>query len=123
MAFVLRRYLAMRAKITPLALGGTILAVVSLIKSSSRAQKRRRLLAILSLYLYALEALFPYFNELSTLQSGGFGARGPYGIQKSNALSIMRFHESDRWFRQFFRYGYACMLRSLAIPDHMICQL
>jgi hypothetical protein len=109
-AFVLCYFLAMSAQITPLALGGVIASVVCLIRSSPQSQKRRRLLAILSLYLYVLEALFPYIHELQSLQYGGYGARGPYGIMKSNALKIMRHHDNDRWFRQFFRYVYIFVL-------------
>ena len=100
--FVYTRRLVMPVGITPVALGGIISAVITLIRQPPQTQKTRRLLAVLSLYLYALEALIMSFDEPAS-QYGHYGGWGPYGIQKSNALSIMWIHESDRWFCQFFR--------------------
>lgn len=86
-----------------LALGGVISAVVPLIRVSTRIQKNQRLLALIALYLYVLETLFCRPELFPSSLSERYGARGPYGILKSNALIIMKDHESDRWFRQFFR--------------------
>ena len=100
------------------ALAGLFTAVISLqTRPKAVKTRRQRLFELIGMLIYILRRKSRATRFLLPSLRRHFGPRGPYDIEKSNTLRIMRKHRNNVWFRQFFRCVYALNDTFCALPN------